>query len=385
MTRPIAFLLLSLGLSACIQAQQTPAEQIRAAQSSGNYAEAARLYRALIDHGTDNPEIRSNYGIMLHLAGQNRAALEQFGLALRGKPDLASANLFAGLAELDLGETKAAVPYLKRAQQLDPGRPMPLLGLAKLYVAQHEYSLANQFYGKAAALDASLSEAWYGLGVTDRSLAEELLNRAAKTGKPNDEVKVKVQKLLDNALYSLTRAVELDPNSARVHLIMAESLSDAGKLVDAVSEYQLAIKLDPQLDAAYLGLATSYWKQRQFDEALPYLQHVLVKSPKDAEANGIMADILQRQGDNGRARVYALTALAGNPALIETHVVLARIYLAEQQPRLAIAELHEVIAADPDGSYHFLLYRAYRQLGDEQQAKAAIAGYKQYRYGEPDQ
>ncbi|MDQ2712285.1 MAG: tetratricopeptide repeat protein [Acidobacteriota bacterium] len=375
---------MSIGLTSCIQAQQSPAEQIRAAQSSGNYAEAAKLYHRLIDSGTDSPEIRSNYGIMLHLAGQNRAAMEQFRLALHGNPTLASANLFAGLTELDLGETKAAVPYLKRAQQLDPERPMPLLGLAKLYVAQHEYSLANQSYGNAAALDSNLAEAWYGLGVTDRSLAEELLNQAAKTGKPNDEVKLKVQKLLDSALRALTRAAELDPNSARVHLIMAESLSDAGKLVDAVGEYQFAIKLDPQLDAAYLGLATTYWKQRQFDEALPYLKNFVTKSPKDPEANGIMADILQRQGDNSRARDYALIALAGNPDLIETHIVLARVYLAEQQPQLAIAELHKVIAADPDGSYHFLLYRAYRQTGDEQQAKAAIAGYKQYRYGEPD-
>ena len=35
-------------------------------------------------------------------------------------------------------------------------------------------------------------------------------------------------------------------------------------------------------------------------------------------------------------------ALAGNPDLMQAHVVLGRIYLAEQQPKLAIAELRQV-------------------------------------------
>jgi predicted Zn-dependent protease len=128
-------------------------------------------------------------------------------------------------------------------------------------------------------------------------------------------------------------------------------------------------------------LATAYWKQNQFDDALPPLRKVLEKSPKDAEANGVMADILQHKGDNAGAKKYAQAALAANPALIETRVVLARVYLAEQEPKMAIVELKKVSAADTDGSYHFLLYRALREAGDEQAAKAAMAEFQQLRYG----
>jgi predicted Zn-dependent protease len=73
--------------------------------------------------------------------------------------------------------------------------------------------------------------------------------------------------------------------------------------------------------------------------------------------------------------------LAGNPTLIQTRIVLARIYLAKKQPKLAISEIRKVISADPDGSYHFLLFRACQQVGDEQGAKQAMAQFQQIRYG----
>jgi predicted Zn-dependent protease len=212
-------------------------------------------------------------------------------------------------------------------------------------------------------------------------LAEGILNEAARSGKIKDEAVTRdARRLLDNALTALSRAVQLEPNSARTHMLMAESLADSGKLVEAVAEYNRVLKLDPRLDAAYLGLASTYWKQRQFDQALPLLKRVLQKSPNDAEANGMMADILEHNGDHVGAQHCAEIALANNPRLIETRVVLARVYLAKQEPKLAIAELRQVISADTDGSYHFLLYRAYRDAGDEQAAKEAMAEFRRLRY-----
>ena len=376
---------LLITLFALAVGSQDLSEEIRAAQASGNYGLAAQLYLQLITAGTDTPEVRSNCGVMLHLAGKNREAMEQFRIALRRNPGLTGANLFAGLTELDLGEPKLALPYLKRARESDRARPAPLLALAKAYVGLRDYASANKYYSEAATLDANLAEAWYGVGVTDRSLAEELLNRAARSGGRSGANQEKVQELLDHALKALTRAIELEPSSARTHLIMAEALSDSGKFAEASTEYQTAMKLDPRLEAAYLGLASQYWKQRQFDDALPLLKHVLAESPKDPEANGILADILQHEGDDANAKRHAEIALAGNPDLIETRVVLARVYVARQESKLAIAELQKVISADPDGSYHFLLYRAYRQAGEEQAAKTALAQFQQIRNGNAKQ
>jgi tetratricopeptide (TPR) repeat protein len=355
-------------------------DQIRAAQQSGNYTEAGKLYLQLIAAGTDTPEVRSNCGIMLHLAGQNRKALQQFGIALRQNPNLPAANLFAGVSEFELGAFSLALPYLRKAEQLDPGQPAPQLAIGKLYVATGQFRLANAAYAKAVAMAPQIAEAWYGLGVTNRSLAEEILKKANRQSvAANVSTQTEVQALLDKAVQALTRAAELEPDSARTHLLMAESLSDGGKLADAIPEYRAAIKLDPSLDAAYLGLATQYWKNRQFDEAVPLLKRTLAKSPEDPEANGMLADILEHEGNLKDAATYAHRALNRKPDLIQTRTVLARIYLAQQQPQLAITELQKVIAADPDGSYHFLLYRAYRAAGNEQAAGEAMAEFQRLR------
>ena len=358
------------------------AGQIRAAQSAGDYQKAAQLYRQLIADGTDSPEVRSNLGMMLHLAGSNQEAMDQFRIALRQKPTLVSANLFAGLTEVDLGAPKEALPLLKKAQQLDPRSPAPLLGLGKTYVALRDYGLANESYFKATQLDPRLAEAWYGVGITDRSLAEQRLNKAARGGPSVDQQALQkaAKDLLDRALEALKRAIELDPTSARPHLILAESFSEAGRLVDAIPEFEAAIKQDSKLDAAYLGLATAYWRQGQFQDSLPLLKRVLASSPQDPEANAMLADILEHDGQGAAAKQHAGIALAGNPDLMQAHVVLGRIYLAEKHPKLAIAELQKILAADPDGSYHFLLFRAYKEAGDEKSARAALADFQRLRH-----
>ncbi len=357
-------------------AQEDLADQIRSAQASGDYAKAATLYQQLIARGDDTPEIRSNCGIMLHLAGKDQEALIQFRKALALKPAMAGTNLFAGEAEFDSGHPREALAFLQKAHALAPGDPTPLLVLAKAQVALRDFAEANQNYTKATDLDPKLAEAWYGVGITCRSLAEQKLNRMARG---DESQKGDARKLLDQALLALKRAVELDPNSARSHLITAESLRDSGNLAGAVDEYQTALRLDPHMEAAYLGLATGYWKTRQFEDALPPLKHVLASSPKDPEANGIMADILEHDGDYSQARRCAETALAGNPDLIETRVVLTRIDLATSHPERAVLDIQSVLGADRDGGYHFLLYRAYQQLGKEQEAKTALEEFRKRR------
>ena len=356
--------------------QEDYAGEIRAAQAEGRYRIAAELYRKLIDSGTDSPEIRSNYGVMLQLAGKSSAATEQFRIALRANPSLAAANLFNGLAELDLGRAKQAIPYLERAAQLDKARPEPELALGKAYVALRDFKSANYAYFRATKRDRNCAEAWYGVGITDRSLAEEKLSQAARRGAVHAP---ETQALLDDAYKALKRAAELDPQSARVHLILGESLRDSGKLVQAIPEYEAAIRLEPRTEAGYLGLATTYWKQGEWQNAMPLLRRALELSPRDAEAHAILADLLFRQNDPNGAGQQAAIALAGNPKLALPRVVMARIDLANREPAKAVAELEQVSELDPDGSYHFLLWRAYKLAKKPEQAEAALAEFHRRR------
>jgi len=59
--------------------------------------------------------------------------------------------------------------------------------------------------------------------------------------------------------------------------------------------------------------------------------------------------------------------------------VLARIDLATSHPDRAVRDLEGVLGADRGGAYHYLLYRAYKQLGKEQEANAAFREFQERR------
>src|SRR5689334_9804952 len=98
--------LASVFAAVSVAAEADLAARLQAAQRAGRYPEAADLYKQLIASGVDSAEVRSNYGVMLYLAGKNSESLDQFRIALRENPKLASANLFAGLAETGVGQPK---------------------------------------------------------------------------------------------------------------------------------------------------------------------------------------------------------------------------------------------------------------------------------------
>jgi tetratricopeptide (TPR) repeat protein len=362
-------LALSLAPAFC---REDLAEQIRTAQQAGDYQKAAALYPRLIASGEDTPEIRSNYGAMLYLAGRDREAVEQLRTALRQSPGLIAPNLLAGLALTRLGEWNAALPYLQRAHRQQANSPEPLIGLGKAYVGLRDYKHARDAYSQASALDPRSAEAWFGIGITDRSLADAIL-------KTNHGPNAECEQLLHDSLTALTRAAELDPSSPRARLILAESYRDSGKLVDALSEYQAILRISPEDPAASLGLATTYWKSGDVEPAVPYLNSVLSRFPEDAEANGIMANILVHRGAFHEALPYARKALAGNPNLAQVRASLAKIYLEQKRPESAVRELSRIAPVDPDGSYHFLMARALRELGRDAEASAALERFKQLR------
>jgi hypothetical protein len=59
--------------------------------------------------------------------------------------------------------------------------------------------------------------------------------------------------------------------------------------------------------------------------------------------------------------------------------VMARIDLANKEPDKAAAELEQVSQLDPDGTYHYLLWRAYKLAKKPGLAQAALAEFHRLR------
>src|SRR5215467_8521398 len=77
--------------------------------AEGKFGEAIPLYRELNQAVPNNPGLKLNLGMALHMAGKKREAIPELEAAVKLKPDLTPAWLFLGTSHLQLGETTAAI------------------------------------------------------------------------------------------------------------------------------------------------------------------------------------------------------------------------------------------------------------------------------------
>jgi len=171
----------------------------------------------------------------------------------------------------------------------------------------------------------------------------------------------------------------LNPNSARVHQMLAEHYTKLADYPKAKTEFQKAIRLAPQSPDLHLGLGTVLSRAGEFSAAERELQTTIEVSPKSAFAHYQLGHVYLQQS----RWTDAIAQLQQVPD--DTTVVLsARLDLAIAQSEVgqvaeAIKALQSVSALDSDGELYFRLAALYRKAGDNAQARDALATFKQRR------
>ncbi len=150
---------------------------------------------------------------------------------------------------------KKCISNYEMAIAADPKYALAYLGLAEAYYVQswwgwlncnEGYSNAKQYARTALELDNKLSEAHAILG-------------AVLCWKEWD---------WKGAQNEFNRALQLSPNSARVHQYYSEYLDLMGNNMAARSHIELALKLDPVSASSYFLSAQYYYHEGKFDLAL---------------------------------------------------------------------------------------------------------------------
>lgn len=169
------------------------------------------------------------------------------------------------------------------------------------------------------------------------------------------------------------KLAEVSPDSARVHEILARYHSQRQQLAAARTEYEAALRLEPELPDLHLGLGTVYWQSGDWTRAETELKRALELSPGSGVAAYELGDSYIQQHQWQQAAGCLQRALA-DPAVERR----ARLDLAKAQDELgnreeAIGELALLAQDDPDGQIHYRLAMAYRETGETAKARAALA------------
>ena len=179
------------------------------------------------------------------------------------------------------------------------------------------------------------------------------------------------------AFQSLAQFQQLEPDSARSHVLLGDIYHQLEREDDAQSEYQKVLDLEPGNPAAMLGLALAYLSGNNMDKAMETARTALQRSPRDPELNMVVAEAMLARKQFAEAEPYLMKSLNVKPQLLgHVHALIGKVYAETGRTNEAISQLKMGESSDENGSIHYLLARLYRQVGDTKDAAAALEQMK---------
>ena len=176
-----------------------------------------------------------NLGGALILEGKEEEARAHFEAAARINPKDPMSHSNLGTYDLTHNQMREAVAQYEAAVEMtsDPGLlAQTYANLGAAYRALNEDESAQTNYNHSLRLNPNQYNAWLGLGLL-----------AQKQGK------------LTEAVTDLSRSVELQP-TAQGYLSLGRALAQSGRSAEALSAYDQALKISPDLVEAQQAAAT---------------------------------------------------------------------------------------------------------------------------------
>ncbi len=251
-----------------------------------------------------------------------RQAIEHFERAIKLAPDYAAAY-----AQLSRAWSRRGIFGFNRKEAMPPARDAAL---------------------KAVALDSQLPEGHVALGFV---------------------------KTLDwdwaGAEQELTRALELDPNSAWAHLEYADLLMALERHDEAIREIERAEQLDPLSSVIQSRYGRVLYRARKYREAEPHLQRAidLDPNPGNSMPYWILGELYAQMGRDDEAIANFKKYQSHGGRAVDVSVGIAGVYARMGKRNEARRMLAELKAQTSPASFLDVpVARAYAAIGDKDEA-----------------
>jgi tetratricopeptide (TPR) repeat protein len=307
--------------------------QASAAMRQGNLDEAAAGFASVAQASPTFAEAHFNLGLVREEQGRFDDAIASFQKALELKPRLRGANLFLGVSYFRLNQLdKASAAILKETAAYPKDAPAWMwLGVVRL--AQDKPEEAAEALDKAAKLAPDDMDILY-----HRGRAHLLVSK-----------------------NSYGRMFKVDPRSWRVHQVIAQANGEADRHMDAVAEYQAAIKLAPAQPGLHEELGSEYRSLGKIQEAEDAYLRELEIDPNNVLAKYKLGVLTVEKGDPAKGKVLIEAALRQKPGLLHSDYNLGRAEMLLGNDAAASRLLERATAAP--GSDPEVIQQAWYQLG----------------------
>jgi predicted O-linked N-acetylglucosamine transferase (SPINDLY family) len=253
-------------------------QQALAAHRRGAIAEAAPLYRRVLEVAPTNNVACTNLAVIATAAGDLNEAEAMFRRAVELKPDAAEAHYNLGFILQEQGKLDAAIESYRRALALRPDMPQAYtnLGVALQHLGKLDEAVAA--FRQAVTGNPKHADAYFNLGAV-----------------------LRVQGFVDEAAAAYKRVIELDPSHAAARNNLALILSEAGELGAADALQRQAVGQWPDYAEGHNNLGAILLDQGRPQEALDALRAALKLKPDYPEAYLNMGNALRELGSLAEA------------------------------------------------------------------------------------
>jgi len=322
------------------------------AQEAGNYNQAVRDYRLILQKYPKIPEIRSNLGAALAAEGNYADAIAEYKQALALKPN-AQVQLNLALAYYKSGDLNSAVDILKKVHEKTPENQQATTLLADCYLRLGQNKNVIALLTPVQKAEPDNKTFVYLLGtalVRDGQAAQGqlIIDKILKNGDSAEaRLLMGTTKFMvsdfSGALEDLQKAVDLNPNLPDLYAYYGQALLITGDQAGARKAFERELQIDPNNFDSNLRMGVLLRQDEQNDKALQYLQHALQIRPGDPGVRYQIAVIEIAKGEIDQAQRDLESLVKEAPQFLEAHVSLATVYF--RQKRKADGERQRALVA----------------------------------------
>ena len=228
--------------------------------------------------------------------------------------------------------------------------------------SREEVQQSITYYQEAIRKDATFAPAYLGLANAYGNLGSVFYGGAP------DEARTR-------AIHSARKALELDPQLAEAHDILADIDMKQWHWADAKAEYQRALESNPNDVAAHSGFAHWLLCQGRPEEALALSQRARERDPIGITGTDIGWTLFHARHYEEAIREFR-SELAVRPDDVYALWFLGFALVANHQPEQAIAILEKALTIERSAAVIGVLIRAYAHAGQRQDALRLLAELK---------
>jgi len=339
------------------QLREPAATFARATQAmrEGNLDEAGAGFAAAVKQSPAFAEAHFNLGLVRQEQGRYEDAIASFHKALTLKPHLHGANLFLGISEFRVNRLEAASNAIKKETLRYPRDANAWMWLGVVNLAQDHPEQAVEALDKADRLKPGDPDILYHRGRAHLLVSKD----------------------------SYAEMFKIDPESWRVHRVLAQANAEAERHVEAITEYEAAIKLAPTQPGLHEELGSEYRNANKIHEAEQAFERELKIDPNNVLARYKLGALAVEQGDGAKGKELIEEALRVKPGLVHCDYNLGRAELLLGNDAAAAEAFARAVKSDSDlevvEQAWYELGTAYRRLHRVDDARKAMQTFQKLK------